>query len=64
MVLAPSVITSKAAYDISGGILRYGLEGLGSFQGLLVAFNLKEVDPGHLCIVVNKQYKVLGRSSE
>ena len=43
-----------------GGLLRNGLLGLESLEGLLVAFNHEEVDPGHACIIVNEQYEMFG----
>ena len=63
LVLAAFVIASKAANDIAGGLLRNGLKGLESLKGLLVAFNLKEVDPGHSCMIVNEQYEVFGSTN-
>ena len=54
MVLAASVITSKAAYKMTGGLLRSSLEDLEILEALLVAFNFEEIDSGHPCIIVDK----------
>ena len=63
-VLAASVFTSKVVYEMPGGLLRSDLKGLESLEGLLVAFNLKEVDPGHSCIVVNEQNEVFSSANQ